>query len=60
MVPATRNDFKEYFLRKLGKPVINIEVTEEQIDDRVDEAIKFFNDYHYSGTEKQYYKHIIR
>lgn len=56
-VPATRTDFKEYCLRKLGKPVIEINVDDDQVDDRIDEALKYYYDYHFDGTEKTYYKH---
>jgi len=35
--PTTRNEFKEWCLRKLGKPVIEINVADEQADDRIDE-----------------------
>jgi len=58
-VPTTRNEFKEFCLRKLGKPVIEINVDEDQIDDRVDESLKYYYDYHFDGSEKIYYKHIV-
>lgn len=58
-VPATRADFIEYCLRKLGKPVIEINVDPDQVEDRVDEAIRYYWDYHFDGTEKVYYKHQI-
>lgn len=57
--PATKDEFKEYCLRKLGKPVIEINVTEDQIEDRVGEAIRFYWDYHFDGSEMVYYKHQI-
>lgn len=58
-VPASRAEFKEYCLRKLGKPVIEINVDDDQIDDRIDEALKYFWDYHFDGSEKIYYKYKI-
>jgi hypothetical protein len=58
-VPASRAEFKEYCLRSLGKPVIEINVDEDQVDDRVDQALRFYWDYHFDGTEKIYYKHVI-
>jgi hypothetical protein len=58
-VPASRNDFKEYCLRRLGKPVIEINVDDDQVEDRVDEAIRYYWDYHFDGSEKTYYKHEI-
>ena len=54
---TTRDQFKEYCLRKLGKPVIEINVDDDQIEDRIDEALKYYWDYHFDGTEKIYYKH---
>jgi len=58
-VPSTRAEFKEYCLRKLGKPVIEINVDDDQIEDRIDESLKYFYDYHFDGSEKIYYKHQI-
>ena len=58
--PSTRSDFKDYCLRKLGFPVIQINVDDDQVDDRIDEALQFWNDYHYDGTEKTYFKHRIQ
>ena len=58
-VPATRTDFKEYCLRKLGKPVIEINVDDDQVDDRVDEALRYYWDYHFDGSEKTYYKYLV-
>lgn len=58
-VPATRAAFKEYCLRKLGKPVIEINVDDDQIDDRVDESLRYYWDYHFDGSHKTYYKHLI-
>lgn len=58
-IPTTRQEFKDYCLRKLGAPVIEINVDDDQVEDRIDEAIKYFNDYHYDGAEKLYYKHQV-
>ena len=58
-VPNSRESFKEYCLRKLGKPVIEINVDDDQVDDRIDEALLYFADYHFDGTEKTYYKYKI-
>ena len=57
--PSTRAELKEYCLRKLGKPVIEINVDDDQVDDRIDEALSFFEDYHFDGTEKIYMKHQL-
>ena len=58
-VPTTRAAFKEYCLRRLGKPVIEINVDEDQVEDRVDDALRYYWDYHFDGTEKIYYKHLV-
>ena len=58
-MPTTRKDFKEYCLRKLGAPVIEINVSEEQAEDRIDEALKMYMDYHFDGSNKVYLKHQI-
>jgi hypothetical protein len=55
--PTTRAQFKDYCLRKLGHPVVQINVDDDQVDDRIDDALSFFNDYHFDGTEKIYMKH---
>jgi len=57
--PRTRTQFKEYCLRKLGFPVIEINVDDDQVNDRIDEALSFWRDYHYDGTEKLFMKHMI-
>jgi hypothetical protein len=57
--PTTREQFKQYCLRKLGKPVIDINVDDDQVEDRIDEALKYYWDYHFDGTEKTYYKYQV-
>jgi hypothetical protein len=57
--PSTRAEFKEYILRKIGHPVIQINVSDEQIEDRIDEALSFFRDYHYDGSQLIYLKHQL-
>lgn len=59
MVPTNREEFTEYCLRKLGKPVIEINVDEDQVSDRIDEALRYYWDYHFDGSSKTYYKRII-
>ena len=57
--PSTRAEFKTYCLRKLGFPVIEINVDDDQVDDRIDDALNYFSDYHFDGTEKMYMKHQL-
>ena len=58
-IPTTKSTFKEYCLRSLGKGVIDINVSDDQADDRIDEALQYFAQYHYDGIEKVYLKHQI-
>lgn len=58
-LPTSRATFKAWCLRSLGHPAKKVNVTEEQVDDRVDEALQYYWDYHFDGTEKMYYKHQV-
>lgn len=58
-VPTTRAEFKAYCLRKLGAPVIEINVDDDQVEDRIDESLRYYWDYHFDGSEKIYYKHQV-
>jgi hypothetical protein len=57
--PTTRKQFKDYCLRRLGFPVIDINVDDDQVEDRIDDALQFFHDYHFDGTEKIFMKHQV-
>jgi len=57
--PTTRLQFIDYCKRRLGFPVIDINVDDDQVSDRVDDALQFFEDYHFDGVEKMYMKHQI-
>lgn len=57
--PQSREEFIDYILRKIGAPVIEVNVSEEQIEDRVDEAVSFWRDYHYNGSQLVYLKHQV-
>ena len=57
--PSTREELKQYCLRKLGAPVIEINVDDSQLEDRIDEAISLFTEYHFDGVERRYYKHQV-
>jgi len=58
-VPSTKATLKEYCLRALGKPVIDINVDDDQVDDRIDEAIQYFAQYHVDGVERMYLKYLV-
>lgn len=55
----TREDFKSYCLRALGNGVIDINVSDDQIEDRIDEAIQFAQEFIYEGSYKNYIQHTI-
>jgi hypothetical protein len=57
--PTTRQELVNYCLRKLGAPVLEINVSEEQIDDLVDDALQYFNERHFDGVEKMFLKYKI-
>jgi len=52
--PASREEFKEYCLRKLGHPVITINVDPLQVEDRIDDALSKYWEYHFDGREEDY------
>ena len=56
---ASRTDLQDYALRRLGHPVIEINVDESQLSDRMDDALQFFQEYHFDGVERTYVKHQI-
>jgi len=57
--PTTRQELKDYCLRQLGAPVLEINVADEQIDDLLDDTIQYFNERHFDGVEKTYLKYKI-
>ena len=58
-IPTTKATFKSYCLRALGDGVIDINISDDQADDRIDEALQYFAQYHYDGIEKVYLKHLV-
>jgi hypothetical protein len=59
MAITTRQGLIDYCLRRLGAPVTEINVDDDQISDRIDDAIEFFQEYHFDGVEKVFLKHTI-
>lgn len=55
MAISSRQQFKDYCLRRLGFPVIDINVDDDQVEDRIDDALQYFIDRHSDGTQKVYY-----
>jgi hypothetical protein len=60
MAVSTRSGLKDYALRALGAPVLEINVDDDQIEDRIDEALDYWKLYHYEGVEQIYLKQLIR
>lgn len=58
-VVTTRDGLKQYALRSLGAPVLEINVDEDQLEDRIDEALEYWKQYHYDGIERIYLKHTV-
>jgi hypothetical protein len=54
-VTTTRTAFKDYCLRRLGFPVVEINIDDDQIDDRIDDALLYYQDYHFDGLQKVFY-----
>jgi hypothetical protein len=52
---TNRQEFKDYCLRRLGFPVIDINVDDDQVEDRIDDALQYWQDYHFDGLQKVYY-----
>lgn len=57
--PTTRQELIDYCKRKLGAPVLEINVADEQIDDLVDDAIQLFQERHFDGVYPTFYKYKI-
>lgn len=57
--PATRQQLIDYCLRELGHPVIEINVDDDQVSDRIDAALQYYQDYHYDGVERIYLKQQV-
>ena len=57
--PASRSQLKDYCLRQLGAPVLEINVADEQIDDIIDDAIQYFHERHFDGVLRTYLKYQV-
>ena len=57
--PTTRRQLIDFCLRRLGEPVIEINVDEDQLQDKVDDAIQVYREYHSDATKKVYLKHVV-
>jgi len=57
--PSTRQELIDYSLRRLGYPVLEINVDDDQVDDIVDDAIQYYNERHFDGIERVFLKHKV-
>jgi hypothetical protein len=57
--PATRQQLIDYCLRKLGHPVTEINVDDDQVEDRIDDAFQYYRDYHYDAVQRIFMKHMV-
>ncbi len=57
--PTSRQKIIDYARRKLGAPVIEINVDDDQVEDRLDDALQLYREYHYDGVDKVYLKHQV-
>lgn len=57
--PNSRDTLAEYCLRKLGAPLLDIAIDDDQITDCIEDALEFFKEFHYDGVEKFYLKHQV-
>jgi hypothetical protein len=57
--PSSRSELRDYCLRQLGFPVLEINIDDDQIDDAVDDALQYYRERHYDGVERMYLKHVF-
>ena len=57
--PSSRSTFKEYCLRQLGAPVLEVNVADEQVDDLIDDGLQYWNERHYDGVTQMYMKYAV-
>lgn len=59
MAITSKQGLVDYALRSLGAPILEINIDDEQLEDRVEEALDYWHQYHWDGIEKVYLKHVI-
>jgi hypothetical protein len=57
--PSSRSELRDYCLRQLGFPVLEINIDDDQIDDAIDDALQYYRERHYDGVERMYLKHVF-
>ena len=53
-LPKSKQSLADYMLRRCGAPVVNVEVSDVQLEDCIDDAVKMYQEYHYDGNERTY------
>ena len=53
-LPKTKQGIADYVLRRLGAPVVNVEISDVQLEDAIDDALQMYQEYHYDGAERAY------
>lgn len=56
---TSKDELKDYILRKLGYPVVDVNISDDQLEDRIYEAFQLFTDYHYNGSTRVWLQHQI-
>ena len=57
--PTSRTTFKDYCKRKLGHPVVELNLDDDQIEDTIDDAVTYWQEYHFDGTHPEFVKKQI-
>jgi hypothetical protein len=57
--PSSRSELRDYCLRQLGFPVLEINIDDDQVDDAIDDALQYYRERHYDGVERMYLKHVF-
>lgn len=58
-IPSTREQHKDWCLRQLGHPVVEVNIDDDQIEDCIDSALQYYQDFHFDAVERWYLKHEI-
>lgn len=59
MIPNSKDELMDYCLRSLGHPVVEVNIDDDQLDDRIDEALQWFREHHPDGSKRQYISHEL-
>ena len=58
-IPSTRQSLIDFCLRRLGEPVIEVNIDDDQIEDKVDDAIQYYREFHSDATKRTYVSHLM-